>query len=279
MPVTSDSGVTDAASAAKRPMRIQHIEIGGVKVRVAVWPGVSTQPPLLMFNGIGSSLELLGPFADGLIDVEAIAFDVPGSGESSEPPFPYRLWMLSLLASRLLTKLGYGNVDALGVSWGGALAQQFALQNPRRCRRLVLAATSQGFLMIPGKLSVLAKFLTPKRFNDPAFRLAISGEIYGGKARHEPAFLAGFRKTSRRGYLMQQLALLGWTSVPWLRLLRQPTLILAGDDDPVIPLINARLLAKCIRNSRLHVFEDGHLFLVSAAAEAGRIVREFLAEA
>jgi pimeloyl-ACP methyl ester carboxylesterase len=126
---------------------------------------------------------------------------------------------------------------------------------------------------------VLAKFLTPKRFNDPAFRLAISGEIYGGKARHEPAFLAGFRKTSRRGYLMQQLALLGWTSVPWLRLLRQPTLILAGDDDPVIPLINARLLAKCIRNSRLHVFEDGHLFLVSAAAEAGRNVREFLAEA
>jgi poly(3-hydroxyalkanoate) depolymerase len=277
MPAMSDSSTTGAASAARRPMHVRYVDIGGTSVRVAIWPGRKTQPALLMFNGIGSSLELFGPFADALIDVEAIAFDVPGSGESSEPPFPHRLWMLSLLASRLLKKLGYGRVDVLGVSWGGALAQQFALQNPRRCRRLVLAATSQGFLMVPGKLSVLTKFLTPRRFNDPAFRQAISGQIYGGKARHEPALIAGFRKTSRRGYLMQQVALAGWTSVPWLPLLRQPTLILAGDDDPVIPLVNARLLAKLIRNSRLHVFEDGHLFLVSEAAEAGRIVREFLA--
>ena len=85
-----------------------------------------------------------------------------------------------------------------------------------------------------------------------------------------------FRKTSQQGYLMQQLALIGWTSAPWLPLLRQQTLILAGDDDPVIPLVNAQIMARLIRRSRLHVFHDGHLFLISEAAEAGRIVREFL---
>jgi poly(3-hydroxyalkanoate) depolymerase len=274
-----DSAVaTPVQSSSARAMEVRQIDAFGVKVRAAVWPGASSQPPLLMFNGIGSSLELLGSFADALGDIEAVAFDAPGVGESSQSPIPYRLWMLSLLTSRVLNALGYREVDVLGVSWGGAAAQQFALQNPRRCRRLVLAATSQGFLMAPGKLSVLAKFLTPRRFNDPDYRGAVAGEIYGGKARSQPDMIREFRKTSQQGYLMQQLALIGWTSVPWLPLLRQQTLILAGDDDPVIPLVNAQIMARLIRRSRLHVFHDGHLFLISEAAEAGRIVREFLLE-
>jgi poly(3-hydroxyoctanoate) depolymerase len=264
-------------SLPTRPMRIRQVDVFGMTLRVAVWPGEAARPPLLLFNGIAASLELLTPFVDALGDIETIAFDAPGVGESLPSPIPYRLWMLSLVASRLLNKLGYEVVDALGVSWGGAFAQQFALQNPRRCRRLVLAATSQGFLMMPGKLSVLAKLFTPRRFNDPAYSDAIAGEIYGGKARHEPALIQAFRKTSNRGYLMQQLALLGWTSAPWLPLLPQPTLVMAGDDDPVVPLVNARLMARLIRNSRLYVFKDGHLFLISNSVEAGRVVRDFLA--
>jgi poly(3-hydroxyalkanoate) depolymerase len=272
----SDFETTPVRTLSTRPLQIHQVEVCGTTLRVAVWPGKRARTPLLLFNGIGASLELLAPFADALLDIETIAFDVPGTGESSLPPLPYRLWMLSMLASRMLSALGYRTVDVLGVSWGGAVAQQFALQNPRRCRRLVLAATSQGFLMVPPKLSVLAKFLTPRRFNDPVFRRAIAGEIYGGKARAQPGVIREFRKTSRRGYLMQQFAILGWTSLPWLPLLRQPTLIMAGDDDPVIPLVNAQWMARLIRNSRLHVFNDGHLFLISDALEAGRVVREFL---
>ena len=190
---------------------------------------------------------------------------------------PYRLWMLAMLTSRLLNKLGYDKVDVLGVSWGGAIAQQFALQNPKRCRRLVLAATAQGFLMMPGKLSVLAKFITPRRFNDPDYRACNAGEIYGGAARRNPSLIQEFRKTSKTRLSDAAVGSMGWTSVPWLPLLRQPTLVMAGDDDPVIPLVNAKLMAGLIRNSRLHVFHDGHLFLISNAVEAGRVVRDFLA--
>jgi len=271
-----EGDVTPVRPLSTRAMRIRHVEVCGTTLRVAIWPGKRAKTPLLLFNGIGASLELLASFADALIDIETIAFDVPGTGESSLPPIPYRLWMLSMLASRMLDALEYTRVDVLGVSWGGAIAQQFALQNPRRCRRLVLAATSQGFLMMPGKLSVMAKFFTPRRFNDAAYRHAIAGDIYGGKARQQPTLLREFRKTSKLGYLMQQFAIVGWTSLPWLPLLRQPTLILAGDDDPVIPLVNAQWMAKLIRNSRLHVFNDGHLFLISDAAAVGRIVRGFL---
>ena len=263
---------------AKREMLLSQVKVFGKSIRVAVWPGDEEKTPLLLLNGIGASLELLVPFADALPGREIIAFDVPGAGESEGTVLPYRLWMLSMLASGVLNRLGYGQVDVLGVSWGGALAQQFALQNPRRCRRLILAATSQGALMVPPKLSVLAKFMTPKRFNDANYRKEIAGEIYGGKARTEKSGVDEFRKTSRRGYFYQQFALLGWTSVPWLPLLMQRTLVLAGDDDPVIPVANARILSTLIRDSRLHIFNDGHLFLISSAAEAAKVVSAFLDE-
>lgn len=259
-----------------RDMHLSQVDVYRTSIRVAIWPGNKEKTPLLLLNGIGASLELLVPFADALGDIEVIAFDVPGTGESGQAPIPYRLWMLSMLASGVLDRLGYDQVDVLGVSWGGAFAQQFALQNPYRCRRLILAATSQGFLMVPGKLSVLAKFMTPKRFNDANYRKEIAGEIYGGKARTSKSPVEEFRKTSRLGYLYQQFALLGWTSMPWLPLLRQPTLVMAGDDDPVIPVANARILAGLIRNSRLHVFNDGHLFLISSAQEAAAVVGDFL---
>jgi pimeloyl-ACP methyl ester carboxylesterase len=81
---------------------------------------------------------------------------------------------------------------------------------------------------------------------------------------------------SQRGYLYQLLASAAWTSLPWLRLVRQPTLILAGDDDPIIPLANARLMAALLPGARLHVYQDGHLGLLTRAAELAAVVSDFL---
>jgi poly(3-hydroxyalkanoate) depolymerase len=265
---------------AKRQMRLRRVRVMGYSMRVAIWPGrEEAHTPLVLFNGIGASLELLEPFADEMGDVETILIEVPGTGKSAPPLHPYRLWMLVLLMQKVLDKLGYDQVDVLGVSWGGTLAQQFALQNPKRCRRLILCATAQGMPMVLD-FRILLKFITPRRFNDPVYRRKIAGEIYGGAARHMPGLIReiGPRMlpTSKFGYLMQQLALSGWTSWPWLPLIKQPVLIMAGDDDPVIPLINAKMMSKLIRNCRLHVVHDGHLFLVSDAAGSSRVVREFL---
>ena len=100
---------------------------------------------------------------------EAIVFDVPGVGGSPAPRLPYRPWTLARLSAQLLDQLGYDHVDVLGVSWGGAIAQQFAFQQAKRCRRLILAATSPGHLMVPGKLAVLLKMASPRRYRDPAY--------------------------------------------------------------------------------------------------------------
>jgi poly(3-hydroxyalkanoate) depolymerase len=266
----------------RRPAAFRLVDLGRQRLRVAVWPGEPGRVPLLLFNGIGASIEMLMPLAELLDGIETIAFDVPGVGESPPRRLPYRLWMLARLSGRLLDKLGVDRVDVMGVSWGGTLAQQFALQYPQRCRRLVLAATAQGALMLPGRPSVLRHFITPRRHNDPMLRRRIGGSIYGGRVRTDPTLMQSIEQfvkpASRYAYLLQQLAVAGWTSVPWLPLLRQPTLILAGNDDPVIPLVNARLMAALIRDSRLHVFDDGHLFILSQPDETARVLRQFLDE-
>ena len=79
------------------------------------------------------------------------------------------------------------------------------------------------------------------------------------------------------GYVYQLAAGAGWTSLPFLPLIRQPTLILSGDDDPLIPLANARLMNSLIPRSQLHVYHGGHLGLVTEAAELAPVVGRFLA--
>jgi poly(3-hydroxyalkanoate) depolymerase len=255
-------------------------EVGSRMLRVGVRPGDRSRPPLLMFNGIGANIELVAPFLAALEGPEAIIFDVPGVGGSPVPALPYRPWMLAQLSARLLDQLGHERVDVLGVSWGGALAQQFAFQHAARCRRLILAATSPGALMVPGKLAVLLKMASPRRYKDPEYMSRIAGDIYGGALRRSPELarehLRHVRWASDYGYYLQLLAGAGWSSLPWLRLVPQQTLVIYGADDPLVPAANARILAALIPDSRLVSVDDGHLFLVTSAAQSARLIADFL---
>ena len=257
------------------------ISVRGQRLRVAMRIGDGTRTPLLMMNGIGVNLEVLQPFVDALDPaIEVIRFDVPGTGGSPAPLIPYRFSMHALLMTKMLDQLGYQQVDALGVSWGGALAQQFAFQYPRRCRRLILVSTGTGALMVPGRPSALAKIATPRRYQDPVHMEQIAGEIYGGKVRTHPEYAHEFAQTARLGstlgYYYQMLGGVGWTSIPWLRKLRQPTLILHGDDDPLVPLVNAKIMHRLIPHSQLYIFHDGHLGLGTSARELAQVVDQFL---
>ena len=123
--------------------------------------------------------------------------------------------------------------------------------------------------------------LTPRRYRDPDYARSIAAQLYGGRLRDEPDLARTLlhehsRVGSRCGYLLQLLAGVGWTSLPALRFLRQPTLILAGSDDPIIPLVNARIMARFIPDATLHVYDDGHLGLVTQAHELAPVVADFL---
>jgi poly(3-hydroxyalkanoate) depolymerase len=262
--------------------RFLRVRVLGHDVRVAVRPGTAPGPPLVLCNGIGASLDLLQPFVDEVDPrIEVVRFDVPGVGGSPAPKAPYNFALLACLVRRLLDELGYDRFDALGISWGGGLAQQLAFQHPRRCRRLVLASTATGSLMVPANPLVLAKMVTPRRYRDPDYARSIAAQLYGGRMRQRPdqvrhVLYEQERLGSRAGYVLQLLAGVGWSSLPALPLIRQPTLILAGNDDPIIPLVNARIMRALLPHATLHVYDDGHLGLLTAADELGPLVSRFL---
>ena len=259
---------------------IRHVDVGLQTLRVAIKRG--DQPtPLVIFNGIGANLEMLEGFAKALGGIEVIVFDVPGVGGSPLPLMPYRFRTLARLTDAMLNTLGYtGQVDALGLSWGGALAQQFARTCAHRCRRLVLAATSAGMFMLPGRWPAVFRLLSPRRYLDERYMHRIAASIYGGKIAEQPDLITPFaghmRPPSLRGYVLQQLALMGWTSLRWLSRLKQPTLILAGVRDPLVHVANAKVLHLLVPNSRLHLVDDGHLFLLTSSDQIAKVIAEFL---
>jgi poly(3-hydroxyalkanoate) depolymerase len=282
----TNGGSADQREAilASKPgeIEVRQISIRGQSLQVALKHGIASRPPLLLFNGIGANWELARPFLEALTDTTAIIFDVPGVGGSPAPSLPYRPSTLARLAANLVAELGYNEIDVAGVSWGGGIAQQFAHQYPKLCRRLVLAATSPGAIMVPARLSVLWKMTTPRRYTDKNYMNRIAPQIYGGAFRKDPSLTnlhaSATHGASNLGYLYQLLAMTGWTSLPWLWSLPQPTLVLMGSDDPLVPVINGRILARLIPNAQLRLIDDGHLFMLARPKETAAMIEVFLAD-
>ncbi|MBU6259726.1 MAG: poly(3-hydroxyalkanoate) depolymerase [Burkholderiales bacterium] len=272
-----------ASHRGDRPFAIEMLRVGGQLLRVGRQAGRRSGGggvPLLLFNGIGGNIELLGPIAAWMPGREVITFDIPGVGHSPLPARPYRMKGVAGLAAGVLDHYGHAQADVLGVSWGGAAAQQFARSQAARCRRLILCATATGLLMVPARPSVLWKMATPRRYLSRRYAQSISGDLYGGDFRRDPALAERHFKPiqwqSRLGYYLQIAAGTGWTSLHWLHRLQQPTLVMAGSDDPLIPLVNARLLQRLIPRSELRVFDCGHLFLLTRPQPCAQAINEFL---
>jgi pimeloyl-ACP methyl ester carboxylesterase len=192
---------------------------------------------------------------------------------------------VGLLTRRLLCSLELDEVDVIGLSWGGLLAQQLAVTAPKRVRRVVLACTNMGWCSVPGGWRVLRTLATPARYHSTR-RLRDAIGAFGNNPTvtsdalrvHNEARLA--RPPSMRGYYGQILGLAGWTSLPWLPLIRQPTLVLCGDADPAVPVVNGRVLAALLPQGELAVLPGGgHLVLFEQLSTSTERLAGFLAPA
>lgn len=242
---------------------------------------VDDAPYLLIFNGIGASADLLRPLMSAL-EMSVIAFDLPGVGSSPTQFWPRRMHQNADLARQLLDELKIEQCNVMGISWGGGLAQEFAKSYPGYTQRLILAATSTGHLMLPPSIMVMLRMATPLRYLSAEYFKRIAGDIYGGDFRNN-------RERSERhqrvmsppsiwGYLSQLYAMSGWTSLFWLHKIHAPTLVMAGDDDPIIPMANARLLARRLPDAQLEIFDCGHLFVLTRLDAVAARMHQFLNE-
>ncbi|MEM6266847.1 MAG: alpha/beta fold hydrolase, partial [Pseudomonadota bacterium] len=202
-------------------------DIAGRTLRTAAWrlDMPSDHLPILFFNGIGANIEAVAPLAEAMPERGFLMFDMPGVGESPDPVIPYNPFTMSWTAAQLLGRYGLDEVDVMGVSWGGAMAQHFALQHPARTRRLCLIATTPGMAMVPGNPAAFTKMANPRRYIDPEFMNEHFATLYGGVdqdgAKHQKdSHIGRLKPPSARGYMYQLLCMLGWTSLPALPFLR-----------------------------------------------------------
>lgn len=259
-------------------------QVGGRTLRTATWrlDMPSDHLPILFFNGIGANIEAVAPLAAAMPERGFIMFDMPGTGESPDPLVPYNPFTMSWTAAQLLGRYGLDEVDVMGVSWGGAMAQHFALQHPGRTRRLTLIATTPGMLMVPGNPAAFTKMADPRRYIDPEFMNEHFATLYGGVdkdgAKHQKdSHIGRLKPPSPRGYMYQLMCMMGWTSLPALPFMKKETLIMMGEEDQIVPLVNGKILKAMIPHSRLETFAGGgHLFLLTHADESVAVIRDFL---
>ena len=272
----------DGEPGAPLSAEISFEKVDGLELRVARWrlDEGSSLPPLLFFNGIGANIEAVAPLAEALGERGFIMFDMPGTGESPDPVIPYNPATISWTALSLLDRFGIDRVDVMGMSWGGAIAQQFALQHCARVRRVVLAATSPGMFMIPGDPEMLAQMADPwSAINEMLVREYLTALDNADESKLARNSIGNITPPSSTGFFYQLLALAGWTSLPALPFLDKKVLVMMGANDPIVPLSNGKLLANTLPDARLEVFEDaGHLFLMTHPEKSVALLRAFLDE-
>jgi pimeloyl-ACP methyl ester carboxylesterase len=257
------------------------VRVGGLGLQVRE---AGDGPPLLLLNGIGAHVGMWKPLEATLPDVRVISYDAPGTGRSQTPLWPPTIEGLAGLAEELLDHLGHDQVDVLGYSFGGIVAQHLARRAPERVRRLVLAATTPGWGGVAGSLLTMTHMSTPLRYYSRTYYDHTIGDIAGGRARRDAEWLdrhAEERQAhppSPLGYAWQLAALsVPPGSLPWLHTLEHPTLVLAGDDDPILPVANALLLAHRIPRARLLLAPgEGHLLLLDPDSVAHPAIRDFV---
>jgi pimeloyl-ACP methyl ester carboxylesterase len=239
-------------------------------------------PVLLLLNGIGGNMEMWEPVVRRLPGRRIVMVDLPGTGESPALWRAVRMRTYAALVVRLLDELGIERTDVLGYSWGGALTQELAHRFPSRVGAVVLAATTPGLGGQPPAPWVIALMATPVRYYSRTYLRLVAPLVFGSapdKAADSSHGNARLRKPpSLIGYSQQLYAISGWSSRTYLRRLRAPVLVLAGVHDPLVPVRNARILAREIPGARLHLVDGGHLFLLEQPDDGCRAIVTFLDE-
>jgi pimeloyl-ACP methyl ester carboxylesterase len=245
--------------------------------------------PILLIQGLGY------PSGMWFLQVQELAkhfrtiiFDNRGVGRTDKPDEEYSVALMASDAGGLLRSLGVKKAHVVGVSLGGYIAQELALSQPDLVDRLVLLATSCGgpkYIELTKALweevAALAG-LPPEEIIRRGMALAATGKFF---CEH-PELIA--RSVAIRlenpqplyAFGRQSAAAMSFNSTDRVHLIRQLTLILAGAQDRVMPLVLTEELAQKIPNAHLKVFPDAaHLLFLEKAQAVNQAIVEFLTSA
>ncbi len=255
------------------------VENQGTKI---YWDEQGQGEPLLLIMGLSYTSAMWLRTRPAMAQrYRTIAFDNRGVGLSDVPPGPYSIAAMASDAAAVLDAAGVPSAHILGVSMGGMIAQEFALQYPARTRSLILGCTSPGgrsAVFAEGKVLdvLMARGMTPEQAQE-----AILPFIYDAATPQEK--IDEDTKVRQRslptpeGYMAQLQAILAWEAYSRIDRIKAPTLVIHGKSDQLVPPGNGELIAGRIPGAKLVLLERAsHLFFTDQPQAAHKEMLEFL---
>jgi pimeloyl-ACP methyl ester carboxylesterase len=247
------------------------------------WDEQGHGDPVLLIMGLGYSSHMWHRIRPALaVHYQTIALDNRGVGRSDVPAGPCPIALMASDAAAVLDAAGIERTHVFGVSMGGMIAQEFALQYPERVRSLILGCTAAGgptavraepeaiqMLMARDKISreQAEEVPVPFIYDSGTPREAIDEDL----AIRRPWF------PRPEAYVAQLQGILAWEAYGRLSGITAPTLVIHGERDRLVPPGNGKLIAARIPGAKLVIIPHAsHLFLTDQPEAAHSAVLEFL---
>ena len=255
------------------------VENQGAKI---YWDEQGQGAPILLIMGLGYASAMWHRIRPGLArHCRTIAFDNRGVGLSDVPPGPYSIAAMASDAAAVLDAAGINRAHVFGVSMGGMIAQELALQYPAKTHSLILGCTAAGGPTAVRAESKVVDVLLARNMTPEQAREAILPYIYDvatprEKIDEDIAVRQRWLPTPA-GYMAQLQAVLAFESYSRLDRITAPTLVIHGKSDALVPPANGELIASRIPAARLVLLDHAsHLFLTDQTEAAHEAILDFL---
>jgi len=248
------------------------------------WDEEGTGEPLLLIMGLGYPSVMWWRTRPVLAErYRTIAFDNRGVGRSDSPPGPYSIILMAADAAAVLDACGCESAHLYGVSMGGMIAQEFALQYPGRVRSLILGCTAAGGPHAVRAEPQVIEFLRQRTNEDPLAALEASVPYIYDPAT--PRALIDEDMALRKqwlprpeSYLAQLQGIFTWEAYSRLDQIKVPTLVIHGESDRLVPPGNGELIAEKIPGAKLVLLPHaGHIYTTDQGQAAQAAIQKFLA--
>jgi 3-oxoadipate enol-lactonase len=249
------------------------------------WDEQGEGAPILLIMGLAYASCMWHRTRPVLVDrFRTIVFDNRGIGNSDVPAGPYPIALMASDAAAVLDAAGFDSAHVFGVSMGGMIAQEFALQYPKRVRPLILGCTAAGGPTgVRAEQDAIQMLMSRDKMTPEQVLQAPIPFIYDAATSREriDEDLAIRRPWLPRpeGYIAQLQGILAWEAYSRLPAIHAPTLVIHGESDRLVPPGNGKLIAERIPGAKLVMIPHAsHLFLTDQTDAAHRVILQFLEE-
>lgn len=246
------------------------------------WDEEGAGAPLLLIMGLGWSAHAWHRTRPVLSKTyRTIVLDNRGVGRSEAPAGPYSIVQMAADAAAVLNAARVNAAHVFGVSMGGMIAQEFALQYPQKVRSLILGCTAAGGPQAVRAEEDALQVLMTRGQNPDQFAKAIAPFIYdAGTAAEQIEEDTALRRKwypSADAYFAQLQAIMAWEGYSRLEKIKAPTLVMHGENDRLVPPENARLIAARIPSAKLMIVpRASHIFTTDQPEAAHAAILDFL---